>query len=254
MDDNTTTDTKRVSINDFYKNAQIGFVVGLAQGIIGHPLDTIKTLIQNGIAINKSHLKFKTLYAGFRQPLMMGVITNATVFGIRDPNDTNHIKHGLYAGLINSPVVYLYDKAKIKAQTKDFMKEIKIEKSFFVSIIKGEKSYNYVYKYNPLPNGFVMTVMRECIGFAGYLQSYFYFRDQRQWHPFFAGGMAGATSWTLTYCIDVVKTRQMTQNISMLDAIRQGGLWKGYGYCLTRAVIVNSITLTIYAYLEEKFL
>lgn len=267
--DNTEKPKNVMYSTPFLFNCFMGFNIGLVQGIIGHPLDTIKTLAQNIIRINNGHLNYKTLYAGFSYSLMMSVLTNMSAFGIRnDPtlkddkvNTMLNIKYGFLSGVINTPIVYYFDKRKIKKQTNNFIKEIRKEKpmsNVLTNIhdklkMKMNGTLQYEYKLSPFPRGFSMTLMRECIGYSGYMGSFFYLRDKREWHPFFAGGVAGAVSWTSTYCIDVIKTRQMTQNSGIVDAVKQGKLWNGYGYCVSRAIIVNSITLYVYSYIEEKF-
>ena len=61
-----------------------------------------------------------------------------------------------------------------------------------------------------------------------------------------AGGLAGLANWTATYPIDVVKTRQIAQQVTVRQAIAGGGLWKGYPVCATRAVVVNAAVFWVY--------
>ena len=49
-----------------------------------------------------------------------------------------------------------------------------------------------------------------------------------------SGGLAGITSWTITYPIDTIKTR--IQNISFSKAIKQYNLFKGLSVSLLRAL------------------
>ena len=78
-----------------------------------------------------------------------------------------------------------------------------------------------------------------------YFTSYNYAKDQGL-NSLVAGGLAGLSNWTLTYPLEVIKNRQMVQNISIKDAIKIGNIWKGYPICATRAVIVNSINFWTY--------
>ena len=50
----------------------------------------------------------------------------------------------------------------------------------------------------------------------------------------------------ITYPIEVIKNRQMAQNIGLKDAINIGNIWKGYPICALRAVIVNSMNFWTY--------
>ena len=58
-------------------------------------------------------------------------------------------------------------------------------------------------------------------------------------------------NWTLTYPIDVIRNRQMAQNIPYKKAIEQGNLWKGFSTCATRAIIVNSSSFYVYEFLKK---
>ena len=80
---------------------------------------------------------------------------------------------------------------------------------------------------------------------SAYFGSYDYLK-KHEYHSLFSGGIAGLANWTLTYPINVVKSRQMAQNISIKQAIKIGNLWKGYTICATRAVLVNATNFYVY--------
>jgi hypothetical protein len=80
---------------------------------------------------------------------------------------------------------------------------------------------------------------------GSYFGSYDYLRGQNL-SPFTAGAAAGLLNWTLTYPIDVVRSRQIAQGVSMRDAIGLGHLWKGYTACAVRAVLVNGVSFWVY--------
>jgi len=61
-----------------------------------------------------------------------------------------------------------------------------------------------------------------------------------------SGGVAGLANWTLTYPIEVVKNRQLAQNISIRQALSQKNLLKGYPICATRATLVNAVNFWTY--------
>ena len=81
---------------------------------------------------------------------------------------------------------------------------------------------------------------------TAYFGSYYYFKDDCKLNPFFAGGLAGLSNWTLTYPLDVIRSRQVAQQIPMRLAIAQKNLWKGYSVCATRALIVNAANFWVY--------
>ena len=65
--------------------------------------------------------------------------------------------------------------------------------------------------------------------------------------------MAGIINWSLTYPIDVVRNRQMAQNINLITSIKQKNFWKGFNVCLTRAVLVNAGIFGTYEYIKSNF-
>ena len=75
---------------------------------------------------------------------------------------------------------------------------------------------------------------------------YKYARDDLEFNPLIAGALAGLANWTMTYPFDIVKSRQIAQDVSIKDAIKMGKLWKGYPVCATRAVIVNAVNFWTY--------
>ena len=90
-----------------------------------------------------------------------------------------------------------------------------------------------------------MTTMRESLAFASYFGSYDWLKTQ-QVPVLIAGGLAGLLNWTVTYPIDVIKSRQMAQNIGIREAYSQGQLWKGYSVCALRAILVNAAIFYTY--------
>jgi len=225
-----------------------GCMSGLAQNIVGHPLDTIKVMIQNNkeIKLKSPYNVFsKKYYKGFIYPTTLSVLLNGFSFQInyilkrfvnvesKDKNNNikNHFINGFYTGLITSPIVYLFEVGKVKKQMK---KELKI-KSFYTT------------------PGLIMTICRESIAMSSYFGSYYTLTDNK-YSPLFAGGVAGLVNWTLTYQIDVIKNRQMSYNINIRDAIKMGNLWNGYGICAIRGIIVNSVSFYVYENTKLKLL
>lgn len=207
------------------------FFVGISQTIIGHPFDTVKVLIQNN---RKWYgLPFKNYYSGWKSPLISSTIFNCTVFPIYQKSlqyTNNIVLSGAISGVVVTPPVYFFDMFKIKQQ---------INKPVDLSIFK---SSNY---------GLSMTLNREIIAMGGYFGSYYYFKDEKKYSVLLSGGLSGLVNWTLTYPIDVIRNRQMAQNIPYKKAIEQGNLWKGFSTCATRAIIVNSSSFYVYEFLKK---
>jgi solute carrier family 25 (mitochondrial carnitine/acylcarnitine transporter), member 20/29 len=202
-----------------------GFCAGIAQTVIGHPLDTIKVLIQNNKSIKKKGLR--DLYRGWRYPMIMSTLFNASVFPINQKiykYTDNHYVSGFISGIVVSPMVYCFDVGKIKQQTTQLLQL----RDFYKT------------------PGYFSTTLRESLAISLYFGSYHYCKDQYCMDSFFAGGIAGIANWTLTYPIDVVRSRQIAQNISLMDAYHQKNLWNGFTVCIMRAMIVNASIFKVY--------
>ena len=62
---------------------------------------------------------------------------------------------------------------------------------------------------------------------------------EKPYGVFISGGIAGSTSWLLTYQIDTIKSRiQSGDNFKV--AYNKGNFNKGLIFCLSRAFLVNS--------------
>ena len=90
-----------------------------------------------------------------------------------------------------------------------------------------------------------MSFLRETNALAIYFGTYHYLKS-KEVSTLTAGGCAGLLNWGLTYPLDVIRCRQLAQNIPIKTAFRQGDLWRGFSICMARAFIVNSISF--YAY------
>ena len=212
-----------------------GASVGLAQVAVGHPFDTAKVLIQNKTPL--SGLSISNFYRGWRFPLFSASLFNCTVFPIYERTykyTNNSLLSGALSGVAVTPTVFMFDIGKIRQQTAQSLKI----KDFLNT------------------KGFYSTGLREVSAMSFYFGSYFYFKDDFNLDPFFAGGLAGLVNWTGTYPIDVIRNRQIAQNISFKKALSQKKLWSGYPVCAFRSVLVNSVNFKVYetvkAYIDSK--
>ena len=201
-----------------------GFCAGITQIVVGHPFDTIKVLIQN----NKPWLGLPITgyYKGWKYPLVSATIFNCTVFPIYEytiKKTQNNIISGGLSGLAVTPLVYLFDIGKIKRQTNQ---KIKL-KDFYKT------------------RGLTTTTMRETLAMITYFTSYNYYKEM-ELHTLISGGLAGLTNWTATYPIDVIRSRQIAQNITIKEAFSQGYLWRGFNVCALRATLVNAAIFFVY--------
>jgi len=206
--------------------------VGVAQVSIGHPFDTTKILMQN----NRKWfgLPLRNYYRGWRFPLCSAVILNSITFPTVErtkPYTQNSFLSGCIAGIAITPIVFCFDVGKIRQQTKQ---SITIK-----TILNARGRYS--------------TFARETIASSVYFGSYFTCRDFG-WHPLLSGGIAGLCNWTLTYPIDVIKSRQMAQNLTIKQALNMGNLWRGFPICATRAFIVNAMDFWVYESVKKYLL
>ena len=209
-----------------------GICVGVAQVSIGHPFDTTKILMQN----NRKWfgLPLRNYYRGWRFPLCSAVILNSITFPTVErtkPYTQNSFLSGCIAGIAITPIVFCFDIGKIKQQTKQ---PITIK-----TILNARGRYS--------------TFARESLASSIYFGSYFTCRDYG-WHPLLAGGTAGLCNWTFTYPIDVIKSRQIAQNLTIKQALNMGNLWRGYPICATRGIIVNAIDFWVYESVKKYLL
>ena len=199
-----------------------GFCVGVSHVVVGHPLDTIKVLLQN----NKPALghPIRNYYFGWKFPALSSLFYNSIAFPAYEANKSQGPPlAGAIAGAAVTPLVYIFDVGKIKQQMK-----MPITIKTFLTV-----------------RGLPSTTLREVLATSSYFGAY-EFSKERTHSPFISGGVAGLANWTLTYPIDTIRTRQIAQNISPTAAFKQGALWKGYTPCAARAIIVNSISFVIY--------
>jgi len=182
-----------------------GLISGTIQTIVGHPLDTIKVLLQNNQKVNLSQMNKVKLFNGISPVL----ITNSIITGIQFYTFENYspLVLGLVSTLISTPIEYY-----------------KIQKQTFNKYPKT------------IPRGFGITFLRETIALNCYFNSYNYL--EKPMGVFMAGGIAGSMSWLLTYSIDTVKTRIQSGD-SFKEALAKKNFNKGLFFCLTRGFIVN---------------
>ncbi len=214
-------------MNDLYA----GCIAGIAQTIIGHPLDTIKVLYQNKSTLND--LKIRTFYRGWNYPMVSGCFFNSIVFPIYEVSykkTKNSFISGAMSGTVVSPFVYLFDIGKIKRQVNQHVQI----KDFYRT------------------RGLTMTFNREILAMGLYFGSYFKCKDIGI-SPFFSGGIAGLVNWTFTYPLDVIRTRQMARNITIREALKERQLWRGYTICAIRAITVNAVCFKTYEVFKKYF-
>lgn len=210
-----------------------GGISGMCQNVVGFPLDTIKVLKQNNMNfLHKNPLRY---YNGFSYSVSNQIINNALSFSSLH-NFNLYVKNyyisGFLTGILVSPVVFTFDVGKIKNQVSN-------NKFHYISL--NDILYT---------KGKMTTVFRESLALSIYFGTYHELRKNNM-NIITSGGLAGVLNWLITYPLDIIKTRQMTFQISFKEALLQKNLFRGLDVCLIRAFLVNSIGF--YSYELAKF-
>jgi solute carrier family 25 (mitochondrial carnitine/acylcarnitine transporter), member 20/29 len=200
-----------------------GCVSGFSQILIGHPLDTYKTWLQNGSQIPR--LKFSTLYRGIRYPLLSNCVLNGILFGtnsILTNKVSNQWISGGITGIATTFICTPMELYKIRRQCQ-------------------------VANTTNIFHGFTPTLAREILSCSIYFGTYHYLYHTNDFSSFWAGGIAGVACWGLVHPIDTVKTKiQSGYSTDIRSALKSGGLWTGVGFSCTRAFLVNSIGFWVF--------
>jgi hypothetical protein len=229
-----------------------GAVSGMFGVVISHPIDTIKTNVQDKKPIS---CKPRHLYRGVGSALAGVGLEKAIVFGTY-LNTKNYLDQhseykilniataGALSGLAASLVVTPAERLKILAQTRQ---KITIKELSPKSMFRGMSA----------------TFSREVPGFAIYMSTYEFLKTKHETksqkiiplqYSFLYGGLSGATAWSGIYPQDVVKTRMqanidpnLNTSFKQTAAIiyKEGGLkvfYKGFHLALLRAIPFHSGT------------
>jgi len=269
------------------KDILSGTVGGVAQVIVGHPLDTVKVRMQavgnqQGLAtVFLQGLRAGNLYAGAASPLMGAMAHNAVLFftigqtkkflNTVHPNEHRPIEDafiggalvGVTATLLETPVDLL--KCKLQASNE------------FPGVIAAARVLYSRFGIAGLWQGMPATLMRNVpcfsmyFGFNAWGKETFRQRDGSisKFHQFLAGAAAGFGFWGFLYPLDVIKSRMQIQASepskrqysSTLNCIqtlyKQEGsrvFWKGYSPAIIRALVVNGSVFLAFEVSKEWLL
>ncbi len=206
-------------------NFLIGTFVGFSQTLVGHPIETLKMRVQTNM---KVRVPIRTLFNGISIPFCLTGFANSLFFGIENhfyKKGYPHWQAGAIAGFSSTFIVCPLENIKVKKQV----------------------SHDYNLKFY---RGIVPFISRETISMSIYFGSYNKFKDLGM-NNLLAGAITGWLSW-LPYPFDVIKSRmQQNYSISLTDAVKQKKMWKGFGICSIRAIIVNAIGFATYEIMSK---
>lgn len=240
----------------------IGNVFGMSQIIIGYPLDTIKTHIQNNKPLTIFKNNPKLLYAGIKYPLIQNSIGSGILFGNYD-FFCNHVDHeiaaGVLTGITSALFITPFDFRKVNAQY--YGNNFKMP--FNRTLKQRIKLYYGAVHY---------TTAREILSIPAYFSTFHYLNEKFKKdslesmysneitlkklysNSFVAGGIAGVNSWLISYPFDILKTRkQLYTEKTLKELIKMGGLYNGLGITLIRGFIVNGFSFHLYEIINNLF-
>ena len=199
---------------------------GISQAFVGHPLDTIKVLQQNNS--NWRTLKLIEFMRGVRYPLYYKIVTKSLCFDLDNRiNIKNDFARNAVVGLYLSPFTHFLDLFKIYRQNGESITKI---------------NYHDFINYR----AFACTIGRDVISYSLYIPTYTYMKNQ-DYGTLVSAGTAGFINWSASYPIDVIRTRQITNNKNtLIDSINMGSLCKGYNACALRGIITTIVGFTVY--------
>jgi solute carrier family 25 carnitine/acylcarnitine transporter 20/29 len=220
-----------------YSSFISGCSSGVAQILVGHPFDTIKTYLQSNKQIKTiNYVNPLFLYKGFSYPLMMSIMMNSLTFGLYNTINTSiesPFCSGLITGLVLGPFTTPFENLKIHSQ---------------MNISKRDLQWLY--------RGIGLTTLRESLALSIYFSSY---EETKKYtnNSFLSGCISGVSNWLITYPIDTIKTRiQNYQYNTIVSAIRGGNLLCGLPVVLIRAGLVNGAIFQTYeitnSYIQDR--
>ena len=253
-----------------------GAVAGLVESSICHPLDTVKTRIQNlpsgsvGLFGNIHRIYTKEGIAGFYRGLdavYLGVIPkNAVRFAAFDTLHHqlgwNTLTAGFLTGAIEAVMVVNPTdvvKTRVQGRFHSFMEPQTTTTSTASNLVDTIRSIWKTEGIGGFYRGVVFTVMRQSINQASNFAVFHWIRKNFGDIPVFvAGGLSGAIGPCLNNPVDVIKTRIQCRRSTggppilstvIRDIYREHGwvgFFRGLQPRLLRIIPGQGITFTVY--------
>jgi len=277
------TQTKQAEVIPALNSFVAGSVSGVCSIVVGQPFDTIKVRMQvnpmykSGMDCLRQSLKTEgvaSLFKGMVPPIATASVVNAMVFSSYNQatiwltdNNTRKLTYtdvaiaGVVSGALQcsalSPTELI--KCKLQAQTGTGSGGDKYKGVLDCcrQIVRSEGIMG-------LYSGLSACLVREMIAFGVYFTVYEKCREDLSKRnfgefssSFWAGGLAGMSSWAAIYPIDVVKSKiQVSDSYSkvsfvkmMADLYKEKGirhLYRGLGPTMARAFPVNAVVFPTY--------
>ncbi|XP_066591272.1 mitochondrial basic amino acids transporter-like [Prorops nasuta] len=254
---------------------------GCAGILVGYPLDTVKVHMQTQDYRNPRYRgtwdclrtiitkeSVTGLYRGMSSPMAGVAVVNAIVFGVyghtqrhlSQPEQlSTHFLAGVSAGIAQTPVCSPIELAKTRLQLQQQRFSGPLQCLRHIYQQEGSKG---------LFKGLGITFLREAPSYGIYFYTYeALIRSSEPVSTFrmlLAGGLAGAASWTISYPLDVIKSRIQAaskgQYSGPLDCLRQSinaegylCLYRGFNSTLLRAFPTNAATFAVVSWTFRLF-
>lgn len=242
-----------------------GAVAGFVETTLCHPLDTLKTRIQNRSGPPPSTTSWwQTVYRiysregcrGFYHGLgvvYVGVVPKNAVrfasfefFGVGCPV----LVAGMLAGATEAVlVVNPMDVLKVRVQAQFHSLRDPSSPSVAVLTILRREGPRILFRGMPL------TVLRQSVNQGSNFTVFHWLRNHTDWGPFWAGCCSGAVGPLLNNPLDVVKTRLQASTsprsvrdvcVQVYEQLGWRGFYRGLGSRLLRIVPGQGITFLVY--------
>jgi hypothetical protein len=194
-----------------------GFIAGVGQSVIAHPIDTYKTWLQ---VQRKEPITLKGLYRGFAYPTLFNSLISGVAFKAYEMGKNSDSKYGgliggIYSGIVTGLLSTWVEYKKISAQ------------------LACSNKFNFECVGTML--------LREIPACVCYYPVYDYLKDNK-FSTLMAGGIAGVTCWTSSYWADVLNTRVMAGESfrTLILTLGPKDYFRGIFVCVPRAFIINA--------------
>lgn len=273
-----------------------GLLGGCAGVLVGHPFDTVKVKLQTQDFRNPlykgtldcfkqtiKHDGVKGLYRGMASPLVGVGGINAVVFGVQKYTNrlftnqdalSSHFFSGTIAGFTQSFICSPVELTKTRLQ-------IQADQGGPAKYTGSVDCLKQIYRSEGIKGifrGQLCTIYREAPAFGAYFVSFEVFSrflsgarnssEASSLAIFTAGGLAGMTSWAISYPVDVIKSRIQSDGAfgparytGIMDCARQsvreeglGVFSRGLNSALVRAFPTNAATFFVVSYATKVFM
>jgi solute carrier family 25 citrate transporter 1 len=250
-----------------------GAISGFVEVSICHPLDTIKTRVQNRNSNTFKTIKniynkegIKGYYRGLTAVYLSVIPKNAirfSSFHYYNSIINNNFYSGLLAGMTEAIVIVNpTEVCKIRIQSQ--YNSVRNPES----IIKYKNIYQTIFLIlkeegiSPFYRGIIPTVLRQSLNQATNFYFFNLLKNEYDLNPFISGCISGSIGPIFNNPLDVIKTKIQTSihQIKMLDIINSiikndgiKGFYKGLFPRLLRIIPGQGITFTVYDYLQKNY-